>query len=710
MLIGPIGTGQKMLVICVRWRNVATARLANAADWVSLLDSQVNGFYNRASYGQTNFSFELAPGGPTSGWFDFGHGDGNITLDLGQRAVTLADPHVDFSNYHRVIVITNWPDFGGKSAQGPWRVSSGAEQFFLDHLPGSPVVDVTGMRAMTLSIVHEWQARASGEPYDAGAAVAAHEIGHQLDVQTHYSDFRWAGVGRESITPWDVMGKSPFQRHFLGWAKADRGWLGSARVATVAPGSGLTTVRLKPLEAAKTIGTQLVKVPFTMAPGPFVGLAVENRQQTDGDEPLPKAGVLLSLIDEHPEVVYGMKGIVLATEPTQNLALAALGVGGSYHDAERSITVSVASQTGSDYDVQVDYPSPPLAPDAFIRPWGAPPWETPDIWIDSEKNGWDTYRYTDDSGQPVGNGDDAWVNHANRVYARVHNAGPGVASDVRVQMYVNSPPGMGDAGPNWDYLGTIVFPSIAAGADAQDFVSWTPTEGTHTCIRAVIDSDPNELTTANNRAQENVTHFDTSAGSPFDPVTLEAHVFNPFKAEDTEAYILVSGVPRSWAVFVDPPELKLPAGGSAPASVTIYPSGVEGMKTNEGEQRVGFVGRVGIEARVPYADTFVPVGGVDMWVRLTERTELTCSPRRLEEGLLVQGRLIPPTEGAIVVIEHRSGRKQQLEHVRTGADGEYRALIRGTVKAPAHGTVQAFFPGDDTHAPSESPKRWVPDA
>ena len=76
----------------------------------------------------------------------------------------------------------------------------------------------------------------------------------------------------------------------------------------------------------------------------------------------------------------------------------------------------------------------------MITPWGAPPYSTPDIWLDSERNGWDVYRYTDGAGNPTGQGDDAWVNHDNRVYVRVHNLGPGLATDVRVQVYINSPP------------------------------------------------------------------------------------------------------------------------------------------------------------------------------------------------------------------------------------------------------------------------------
>ena len=66
-----------------------------------------------------------------------------------------------------------------------WKTSEGGEQVFVED--GTAV----RRRQMGLSIINEWHAHDYGQTYDEAAAVGAHEIGHQLDPQTHYADVRW---------------------------------------------------------------------------------------------------------------------------------------------------------------------------------------------------------------------------------------------------------------------------------------------------------------------------------------------------------------------------------------------------------------------------------------------------------------------------------------------------------------------------------------
>lgn len=139
--IGTVGTQQKVLVICVKWKDVAGTRLKTAGDWVNLLNNETNNFYNQATFNQTNFTFETPQGQgvPADGWFtlpyglhDFDADPGSKFRSVGQAAIDLADPHVDFNQYHRVLVITNSPKFGGKGSQGPqwWRTDEGVEKNF----------------------------------------------------------------------------------------------------------------------------------------------------------------------------------------------------------------------------------------------------------------------------------------------------------------------------------------------------------------------------------------------------------------------------------------------------------------------------------------------------------------------------------------------------------------------------------------------------
>ena len=756
-----IGTGQRTLVICVRFSDAATTRMANCSDWVTLLNNETDTFYNNATFNQTNFLFETisGAGAPANGWLNLGYAAASYEFyKTGQDAVNLADPFANFANYNRVLVITNWPDFGGQGG-GPWgwHVNEGVEW-----------TDMTGgLRAMTFSIVNEWHAHDFGLSVDEAGCVIDHELGHQLGAPTHYGGLNFPpDIGRDTITPWDIMGLSPTRNHFLGFPKNDRGWVPDSRTQTVGPpvGSSIdTTILLKPLETT-TSAKQLIKIPLTGGAN-FVGYMVENRKKTNGDQDLPNEGVLITAVDRSPGTIIPAYVVDNPAAPG-DLNSAALSVGQSYSDAAHNLTISNVSASGSDFNVRVQYGLPPSSrPDPMVTPWGAPPYETPDIWIDSPKNGWGTYHYHDGSGNPVGNGDDAWVNHDNRLYVRVHNVGPGIATNVKVQMFVNSPPGMGDAGPNWDYLGTIIFPSIAAaGGQAQSFVGWKPTVGEHTCVKAVIVDQPDELSHSNNVAQENVTAFDTSASSPYHPVVLKSIVYNPYDDRDLPIHINVRDVPFGWGVVVDKQDFVLAKGGKDDITVIVYPSGIPNCR--DGKQpppnenlRPGFVGRPTIEAQMPWGDTWIPIGGIDIWTHITTRTRLTCHirgtkraetkptapppayggmpkppamvrggkieagkavkvdptkigewttmmpktppPPTVHEGVVaVEGDLSPASPKQPIAIELIHAGKSRLLHAVTDQNGHY--IARTEVGANGLWRTQSFFAGDATLAEADS--------
>lgn len=715
--IGPIGAQQRVLVICVKYDDIDNTRMT-AADWVNLLNNETNNFYNQATFNQTNFTFETpqGPGVPADGWFDLGYETDDFKdipkfETVGQAAIDLADPFVDFSQYNRVLVLTNSPNFGGKGTQGFrwWRIDEGVEAEFEED--GKTV----GKRLMSLALVNEWEANSHGKPFDEAGSVVAHELGHNLGVRTHYKDLKWhPGTTLDAVSPWDIMGISPTLNHFLGWAKTDRGWIPPTSVVTLGPpvGSDIDTIiTLEPQEVG-TNGVQVIKIPFTkVTPGaPFVGYVIENRKQINGDELLPNEGVLVSLVNESPGAL--VRCAVVPDPVTPNtLKEAPWEVGDTFHDPTYDITVTVVSQSGDDYKVRVEYKLPPNAkPDPMLIPWGAPPWESVDIWVDSEKNGWDTYKYTDAGGNPTGNGDPAWVDRTNRVYVRVRNIGPGTATNVKVAVYVNHPPGMGDAGEDWKKLGTIIFPSIGPGMTAEDYVKWKPTEGAHTCIKAVIEDIPGELSTDNNSAQENVSHFTTTAGSPYQPVGLKMRVYNPFSTEETLVHYHVRDIPSGWKVAVEPTGAVLPPGGHDVVRMTVYAPE---------QDRPGLVGKPKIEAQVPYADTFLPIGGVETWVHLTKPTGVDLklvSGDGVQPGqrVVLEGGLTPSIANATVGVEFTTSGlvgesnpqpspappKREMRFVKTDAAGNFKVAF----VPPTAGTwtAQAFYSGNDIQAPAES--------
>jgi hypothetical protein len=548
----------------------------------------------------------------------------------------------------------------------------------------------------------------------------AHEIGHQLDVRTHYHDFRWhPGYNRDSITPWCIMGLSPTLNHFIGWAKAERGWIPGwpiggwqyPRIRMVGPPSTSdidTTVTLTPLEVI-TGGVQLIGIPLTSLGSPprFLGYVVENRRRIMGDDLLPSEGVLISLVDENPHIGPGRRCIVI-DDPDHpgSLHQAALEVGDSFSDAAHNLTITVMSESANDYNVRIQYKRPPVKkPDLMIAPWNAPPWETPDVWIDSQKNGWGTYKYTNPStGKPVGNGDDAWVGHVNRVHVRVHNLGQGPASNVRVRLLSNEPPGMGAAGANWAYRGTIVFPSIAAGASAENWFKWKPTVGKHTCLRATIEHLPNEVTTTNNQAQENVSHFETSSSSPYEPITLTVRVNNPFDTEPARVRNHVRNIPEGWAVELDPIDMRLAPGGYDWLTCTVFPSGTAERPVAgplEDLYQPGFVGKPRIEALAPYADTYIPIGGVDLWTHLTLRTWLSLACDPAADVVHISGQLTPALANTMIAIEFTASGAREVRFATTDQQGHYFARFSLGTSGPWR--AQAFYAGDAAHASAESP-------
>ncbi len=577
-----------------------------------------------------------------------------------------------------------------------------------------------GKRLMTMAIVNEWTQHSHGiTTYDVAAGVAAHEIGHQLEVRTHYHDFRWhPGYNRDSITPWCVMGGSPHRNHFIGWAKAERGWIPGwriggplyPRVKMIGPPSTSdidTTVTLTPLEVVAG-GAQIIGIPLTSLGSPprFLGYVVENRQLMAGDGLIPSKGVLISLVDESPHIGPGRRCVVMDDSDHPGLLNEApLEVGDSFSDVTHNLTITVVRAQANNYNVRIQYkPLPVKKPDMMITPWNAPPWETPDIWIDSEKNGWSTFKYTDPgTGKPVGNGDDAWVDHVNRVWVRVHNIGQGVASNVRVRLLSNEPPGMGAAGAKWAYRGTVVFPSIIGGASVENWFKWKPTVGKHTCLKAVIEHLPGEVSTIDNLAQENVTHFETSSSSPYEPVALTIRVNNPFETEPTRVRNHVRDIPEGWVVEIDPLDMVLPPGGHDWVTCTLWPSGTSERPLPgplEDLYQPGYVGKPKVEALAPYADTYIPIGGVDLWTHLVLRTQLSMQCDAGGQQVYISGHLTPAQANTKIAIEFTAYGTREVRFATTDQAGHYSGTFALTTAGPWRS--QAFYMGDEMRASAQS--------
>ncbi|WP_156372423.1 IPT/TIG domain-containing protein [Arthrobacter sp. Leaf337] len=162
--------------------------------------------------------------------------------------------------------------------------------------------------------------------------------------------------------------------------------------------------------------------------------------------------------------------------------------------------------------------------DLRIQPWDDY-YQTPDIWIDRNQDG--VYdQPLDAEGRPQGSGDKPLVNAKNDFYCRIRNDGTDGATNVLVTFYSVTPPGVGDNG-SWAPIRTATVGSIAGGSSFDATTVWVPQVGEHTCLKVVATHQLGEVTGGNNQAQENISEFDLSAGSPVHPLTLPVAVRNP---------------------------------------------------------------------------------------------------------------------------------------------------------------------------------------
>ncbi|XOF33597.1 MAG: IPT/TIG domain-containing protein [Candidatus Electrothrix sp. YB6] len=287
--------------------------------------------------------------------------------------------------------------------------------------------------------------------------------------------------------------------------------------------------------------------------------------------PAHKGGVIVTkVVDDDSQLNQNFRYITL-------LSPELMQAGEEVVDAARRLTIRVESKTNDrplTYQVRVKWVEVATAdPSGLlnlrVRPWDSS-YQTNDIWVDSEANGWGTYETALEpaTGNPLGNGDRPWVNHSNRLYTRVHNFGVVEATDVQVTFYVNSPPAVGDSG-TWVPMTVKTIPSIAPGSSEAIYTPWTPAEGEHTCLKVAVETQLGETDVNDNSAQENVFNFDTSGASPHEPILLEVNLQNP-KNEWTHIQMHPQGIPAGWEVTVEHGWVWLPPLGTKKMQLALF--------------------------------------------------------------------------------------------------------------------------------------------
>ena len=263
--------------------------------------------------------------------------------------------------------------------------------------------------------------------------------------------------------------------------------------------------------------------------------------------------------------------------------------------------------------------------DPYITPWGDPPYETPDIWADTEvDNKWDEYTHKDAAqtpdvpGNPVDNGDRLRKDFPARVYARIRNSGKQKATGVTVKFSKVVPPGIGPV-PEED-LGTVTL-DVPGNGSALAKVDWTPKseDESHACIKVTIEPFAGELNTANNVAQENFNDWYIEAASPYEPKGFTFQMVNPLPHRAL-IRMQARGLKPGWYLDVDPVERWLNAGQKITGFAAIRADQsvpFEDKDPVKGRPRISLVGRV------KSGCTMVPFGGISGYAHAVRKASIS---------------------------------------------------------------------------------------
>jgi hypothetical protein len=345
---------------------------------------------------------------------------------------------------------------------------------------------------------------------------------------------------------------------------------------------------------------------------------VEARSPMVGEyeNPLPAKGVIAYYANK--VIPQGHVPVIIKDRnaATPELNDASLGEGQSMTLGGTGIEVVVQTEKPGNegYGVIINYTPP--STDFNVRiTLGDPFYTSPDIWIDNQLDGGGyaafdavNFKGTPVYEQPVGG-------QENRIYARVHNTGPGVAHDIEVEFKLSAPYHTVGGEGQFDIYKVVLIDNIPSGGYKDVFVIWQPDaeDDPHNCVRVelkrlVSDTDPND-----NWAQQNFTVRNSTTASPYTEITF------PFQIRNTEStpqlfYFQTEGIPTGWTHSLSPKKKLLMPGELVVGELKMKPPQTYPACTDHVVQ---------ITAWKPENHTLVRVGGIQVDVQLRKRTELT---------------------------------------------------------------------------------------
>ena len=706
----PVSIGvQDTLVVRVRFGDIATeASLPN----LQAVMSEVANYIDEVSYGQTT----VVPA--YRGAIDLDHNkdyyyhpDRNLLIEMTEEVVTklvAAEPNI-FDTVERLIIVTNDVNFTGDWATtGPWPYE----------LPGGFT------RPISVSI----------QSYANPAARFTHGMLHQFGLVDLYAHENVV-FPRPYVDEWDNMAGLYNNVHPLVWSKEHAGWL-TAHGDTIEyiprPAAGASYAGLNPIPIfrnanqqanRKAIAIGLTQGAATLAAeNAFYFVECRSNTGSNYDQALPGSGVLVCYVNEL--IPQGEGPVILRDKTllTQSLADAFFVVGDVIDIPGTGIILTVLSGTGgAHFNIQVAYTAPVTDYNIFITRGDTIdgdfyPWFSPDIWVDSPKNGFNL----GGGPPPYDQRENPVAGLVNRIYARVHNAGPATAFDFDVRFRISEPYHTVGGEADFDkFVGIKHISSLGVG-QTDAFVEWTPESGAepHACVLVdLINLVGTDTNSNDNSAQENLEIVTSVTSSPFHPVSYSYNLTNPYE-QAALFYFRAEGTPKGWKVDLNPRKIRLNSGERMVGTVTITPPKDAKVCTSE---------RVQITSWMPRGDTLINVGGAVVQVDLRRPTvikleadvgrcdqkdweillrEAKKKGQRLDPEVarrrcgrtVVHGCLEPPIPGQEIVLKYVDPLGNVTYHtVKTDANGCFEDFVVSVTGGTWQ--VTAEYPGGKCEAP-----------
>jgi hypothetical protein len=324
---------RKVAVILLNFPDAPLETTPTVSSANTHLRGQLHDYMNETSFGKVNLT------GDSYGWFTATIGKTCELFNIGNEAVKVADPSVNFSQYQHLMVVfpKDVCTFAGIGYVGfalSYTTNEGTIPLYTTAVP----TDYFELRSTSHEIGHNFGAR--------------HSNGWECGSLTDGPNCTSTGYANHYET---MGGNLPF--HFGGNHKELFGWLPTTSVMNVTTDG---TYAIRPIESATTL-PQVLKIKRDAKTSYYV----ENRVATGFDTGLPTGAVNGAVIKIAPTIISSGDSHIIDSSPGTSTSSyvdfsdAAFPLGKSLFDANQGLIIKPISKSNGELKVEVYHIEPP---------------------------------------------------------------------------------------------------------------------------------------------------------------------------------------------------------------------------------------------------------------------------------------------------------------------------------------------------------------